>query len=397
MLVRTSTQSCFLLNSFVNGFAREFVLVQDKVESYVTMNECDVNKSSPIILVSQSGAYSWFISTQSMGAPARNRLRLAFCASGICLCYWFYGALQESLVSNSHLGATFLLVVQTVANVFIAIVWGKFNGRQSAKKESIYDLQHKLLFLTSSTYVFAMVASNEALRYVTYPTAVLAKSCKMIPTMLMGYLVEQQNYSLRQWTAAIFISFGIASFNLLRAQEVPKGDNGGSQLAGQPPDEYWKGMALLFASLCMDGFLGSFQGILKSRQRPPTANETMLFVNCYAFVLLLPMSIMSGQFSSGIALLKEDPRLLSVVMLLNGVVSIGQIFIFLTITWYSSLVCTTITTTRKFFTILFSVLHFGHRFSSFQWISVCMVFSGLYLSISSSGEKAPTNKQIKSD
>lgn len=332
-----------------------------------------------------------------MKATRRNQLRFAFCASGICLCYWFYGALQESLISKSHLGATFLLVIQTIANVFIAIVWGKFTGGEKDKKQSIYDLQHKLLFLTSSTYVFAMVASNEALNYVTYPTAVLAKSCKMIPTMLMGYLVERRNYSLRQWTSAFFISVGIASFNLLRVQEHPMGKEDASLSPDQAPDEYWKGMALLFTSLCMDGFLGSFQGILKSRKRPPTAHETMLFVNCYAFLLLLPMSILSGQFTSGIALLKNDPRLLSVVMLLNGVVSIGQIFIFLTITWYSSLVCTIITTTRKFFTILFSVVYFGHRFSAFQWVSVCMVFGGLNLSISSSGEEASTKKRIKSE
>eukprot|EP00980_Cylindrotheca_fusiformis_P008002 scaffold1706_cov116-Cylindrotheca_fusiformis.AAC.5 len=334
--------------------------------------------------------------TGRMKATTRNQLRFMFCASGICLCYGLYGVLQESLISNSHLGATFLLLVQTVANVIISIVWGLFNREGIDKKESVYDLQHMLLFVTSATYVFAMVASNEALQYVTYPTAVLAKSCKMIPTMVMGYLVERRDYSLRQWTAAVSISVGIASFNLLRIQ-VTQEEYEDSQLKGNSSDKYWKGMALLCISLFMDGFLGSFQGMLKSRKRPPTANETMLFVNVYAVSLLLPMSIMSGQFASGVALLSKDPKLLSVVMLQNGIVSIGQIFIFLTITWYSSLVCTTITTTRKFFTILFSVLYFGHRFSMFQWISVCMVFGGLYLSISTSGGKSSTEKPMKRD
>jgi drug/metabolite transporter (DMT)-like permease len=46
---------------------------------------------------------------------------------------------------------------------------------------------------------------------------------------------------------------------------------------------------------------------------------------------------------------------------------------------------------------LFSVVYFGHRFSTFQWVSVSMVFSGLYLSISSSGEEASTKTRIKSD
>jgi UDP-galactose transporter B1 len=113
---------------------------------------------------------------------------------------------------------------------------------------------------------------------------------------------------------------------------------------------------------------------------------------------MLPMSIASGQFNEGIQLLKGEPRLVSIVLLQNAIVAVGQIFIFLTITWYSSLVCTTITTTRKFFTILFSVLYFGHRFNMWQWVSVSMVFGGLYLSIVYRGEHVPAvEKQKKTD
>ncbi len=154
---------------------------------------------------------------------------------------------------------------------------------------------------------------------------------------------------------------------------------------------------LLFISLCMDGFLGAFQGILKRpdpkrQERPPTAVETMLYVNLYSLLFLVPMAVMSGQWDEGLHMLKSDEALRSAVAVLNAVVSIGQIFIFLTVTWYSSLVTTTITTTRKFFTILFSVLHFGHAFSIGQWTSVLMVFSGLYLSIAT-GSKPVVGKQ----
>jgi UDP-galactose transporter B1 len=44
-------------------------------------------------------------------------------------------------------------------------------------------------------------------------------------------------------------------------------------------------------------------------------------------------------------------------------------------------ICTTITTTRKFFTILLSVYKFGHVLSIWQWISVTLVFFGLYMEI----------------
>jgi len=321
-------------------------------------------------------------------------LRLAFCTSGICFAYWFYGFLQEKILSESDLGATFILVLQTVVNIIIALIWQRVEGSPPASVAG-QKLNHPLLSATSSTYVFAMVGSNEALRFVSYPTAVLAKSCKLIPTMVMGWAIEGRTYGFQQWVAALLISFGIAMFNLSRIKHDPTSIQHGNE------DEYWKGMALLALSLAMDGFLGVSQGFLKRQdtrgknERPPTAVETMLWVNAYALILLIPMAVADNQWNEGIKILTEDAFLLKSMILLNGVVGIGQIFIFLTITWYSSLICTTITTTRKFFTILFSVIHFGHRFSTWQWLSTGMVFSGLYLSIVA--DKVPKKDRPKQD
>ena len=66
---------------------------------------------------------------------------------------------------------------------------------------------------------------------------------------------------------------------------------------------------------------------------------------------------------------------------LNLSASLGQVFIFLTIHHFSPLTCTTVTTTRKFFTILLSVYKFGHVLDVWQWCSVGLVFGGLYLEI----------------
>lgn len=340
--------------------------------------------------------------TKREGSPSfldkhRNTLKLVTVASGICFSYWFYGFLQEKLITKSRLGATFILVIQTVTNILVASVWQRIetSSTASTSKKAI-GLNHPLLFVTSACYVFAMVGSNESLRFVPYPVAVLAKSCKLIPTMVMGSLIERRQYSTQQWMAAICISAGIALFNYSRMPQKQE-----QQSSSDEDNQYWKGMVLLCFSLCMDGFLGAFQGMLKrpgagpkeNRQRPPTAVETMLYINVYSLVLLIPLSVTTGQWGEGIRLLKDNEQLRMNIAILNGVVSIGQIFIFLSIAWYSSLVTTTITTTRKFFTILFSVLHFGHSFSMGQWTSVLLVFGGLYLSIAS-GNKSNVSKSL---
>jgi solute carrier family 35 (UDP-galactose transporter), member B1 len=357
--------------------------------------------------------------------------RLTICALGICVCYMYYGMIQESLLRRQKIGASFVLLTNCITNSVVARVWQSVDRwwfSSSALDEKKNDialsslpLHQPLLALTSLCYVTAMVCSNESLHYVTYPTAVLAKSCKLIPTMAMGVLVEHKIYEITQWLAALCITSGIVLFNF----------SGMNHTSHEEQESSLSGLALLSMSLLMDGFLGSCQGLLKQKKtltltipallsaklgreieiflRPPNAVETMLFVNLYAILYLIPLTIFNQQMPQGLAMLRGTVRssidaneegahrtLLLGLLVLNLTVAAGQIFIFLTIHWFSSLVCTTITTTRKFFTILFSIFYFGHHFTTLQWIATLLVFCGLYLGIVEQRTKQSKQQQLAS-
>lgn len=320
----------------------------------------------------------------------RGPLSLLVCAVGICSCYLYYGFLQERYFSGENrIGANFALVSQTATNSLVAMGWSQVEhvGSTYTKKQKAaskaFSLNHPLLLLTAFWYIGAMSTSNYSFQYVSYPTAVLAKSCKLIPTMVMSILIERKRYTFQEWLAAGCISCGIVLFNMSRLS------------TSSEKQDSTHGIVLLVISLCMDGFLGSCQGLLKrhdtkgGNQRPPTAMETMLYVNLYALLFLVPMAVASGEWSHGMARL---PDIYEGLMLLNAAAASGQIFIFLTLTWFSPLLCTTITTTRKFFTILLSVLHFGHVFSWTQWSAVGLVFGGLYTAIVSKAKGASSSK-----
>ncbi|GAX09701.1 hypothetical protein FisN_19Lh170 [Fistulifera solaris] len=301
--------------------------------------------------------------------------RLAFCATGICACYLYYGLLFENLFQPGEhaLGATFVLMTQSITNSMVAYGWKKFQDSSSVASSATREaLPHRFLFAATACYVTAMACSNEAVRYVSYPVAVLAKSCKLIPTMVVGQFVEGRLYSRTEWMAALSISAGIVVFHMTRMEEAIHHDD-------QPKPTATYGMLLLLVSLTMDGFLASCQNFLKKKRpnlRPPDAIETMLWMNLYAIIYLVPLTVMSGQL--------DMEALLSMwykIAALNMTVAAGQVFIFLTITWYSPVMTTTFTTTRKFFTILLSVWTYGHHFSTWQWLAVALVFTGLYLSI----------------
>mmetsp|Transcript_17773 Transcript_17773/g.30102 ORF Transcript_17773/g.30102 Transcript_17773/m.30102 type:complete len:90 (+) Transcript_17773:798-1067(+) len=52
---------------------------------------------------------------------------------------------------------------------------------------------------------------------------------------------------------------------------------------------------------------------------------------------------------------------------------LGQIFIFLTISLFDCYLLTIFTTTRKFFSVLYSNFMFGHNFDNMQWTGASIV------------------------
>lgn len=78
---------------------------------------------------------------------------------------------------------------------------------------------------------------------------------------------------------------------------------------------------------------------------------------------------------------QEHPEAASDILVYCLCGAVGQNFIFLTISRFGSLANTTITTTRKFVSIVVSSLISGNPLSPKHWASVVMVFSGLSLQI----------------
>ncbi|KAF1779354.1 UAA transporter [Phytophthora cactorum] len=202
----------------------------------------------------------------------------------------------------------------------------------------------------------AMLCSNEALKHVSFPTQALGKSCKMIPVMLMGVLIRRKKYTLRDYICVVVITTGIAH-------------------AERENSTY--GLLLLFLSLTLDGISGPKQEEIAHQLRP-SVHQQMLNTNIWAVVY----TALEGFFFC-----MENPAILNSVFYFSVCSALGQNFIYFTIQQFSALTCTTITTTRKFFTILFSVVWYGHELSLMSWLGVAVVFIGLGWELSSKYQK----------
>lgn len=293
-----------------------------------------------------------------------NEWKLLIAVIGIYSCYIVYGIYQEALYhfrskeGKKFTATFFFLLVQCLTNVLVAgvamLIWGGSKRRPPTMS----------FVVVGFSYIGAMLFSNEALKYVSYPTQALGKSCKMIPVMLFGFLIRGKKYTLIETLAVLFITAGINIFQ--------SGKSGGESSI--------YGLVLLFLSLVLDGVTGASQDKLQD-SFSLTTHELMFYLNFWAVVLLTVLSVATGQGIEGINYCVSNPEVVHFLVIASITSAGGQNFIFYTISNFNSLVLATITTTRKFFTILVSVFFFGHELKSSQWYGVAMVFLGLLLEL----------------
>lgn len=95
---------------------------------------------------------------------------------------------------------------------------------------------------------------------------------------------------------------------------------------------------------------------------------------------LLPFPIppsTENELTSAIGFLSRHPEALKNVLGFAACGAVGQLFIFYTLSRFSSLLLVTVTVTRKMLTMLLSVFWFGHSLSPGQWLGICLVFGGI--------------------
>ena len=299
-----------------------------------------------------------------------DKLKLLICAVGICASYSVYGYLQED-ITKSRYGldrqrfnfTTSMILIQCVINAIIALVAGVLRPDEAADKTPLH-----LFAFCALTYIVAMFSSNYSLRFVSYPTQVLGKSCKPIGVLFTSVVFFRRGYSLRKWILVSVIVMGVAAF----VWKEPV-----SEEASKPTTWGW-GEVLLFLSLVMDGLTGSQQDGMRTAHGTGSF-RMMLHMNLWSTLYLAIHMVYSGELLTFLHFVRLFPATLYKICLFGVCSAIGQLFIFTTVIHFGPLQCSIITTTRKFFNMLLSIFIFNHALLPRQWLATVVIFVALFL------------------
>lgn len=248
------------------------------------------------------------------------------------------------------------------------------------------DKTPKFYYISSSlTYLLAMVTSNMALRWVPYPTQVVGKSAKPIPVMILGVLIGNKRYDLKKYICIIMIVIGVALFMFKDGKKSSVNE-----------ETIGLGELLLFLSLSMDGLTGAIQDRMRAASAP-SGKQMMLGMNGWSTIMLTIPLIATGEFMEFVAFAAKYPYLWMNLGLLALTGALGQLFIFVMVSGFGPLSCSVVTTTRKFFTVLCSVILFGNVLAVRQWFGAVLVFAGLFADMMIGKKPQTTKKNVEKE
>jgi UDP-galactose transporter B1 len=197
---------------------------------------------------------------------------------------------------------------------------------------------------------------------------VIVKSCKMIPVMAVSVLWRKKVYPMEAYMRVSMVTAGIIMFTFFKKS---------SKMGGKAAQHRQiVGLLMALGSLIMDGFVGPTQEEIFSRYNSST-HQMMFYTNMWALVLLASAAVVTGEGHRALAFVGKYPKVLSKITQFGVLSATGQFFIFFLVRSFSALTLVTVTTTRKFFTVLASIIWFKHPLSVGQWFSVAIVFAGL--------------------
>lgn len=167
-----------------------------------------------------------------------------FLASGAVVSYLGFTATQESVFASAgpggfRRGGAVTLVTTLVYGVLA--FFERFRAGEHFTRKGAWRDYFVLAALTSS----GMYATNAALRYLNYTTRIVAKSSKVIPTMIIGTFLQGRRYGPNEYLAAVTLVLGIALFTMGDADARPSFDS--------------RGVALIVSALFLDSFAANFE------------------------------------------------------------------------------------------------------------------------------------------
>ncbi|KAK2883819.1 hypothetical protein QQF64_016391 [Cirrhinus molitorella] len=320
-------------------------------------------------------------------SSAQQAVKLIFCAAGLQVSYLTWGVLQERVMTRSY-GATevegsgerfkdsqFLVFMNRILALTVSGLWCVL-FKQPRHGAPMYKYS-----FASLSNILSSWCQYEALKYISFPTQVLAKASKVIPVMLMGKIVSRKSYEYWEYLTAVLISVGVSMFLL-------------SSSTSKHPSTVttFSGVVILGGYIVFDSFTSNWQDNLFKYKM--SSVQMMFGVNLFSCLFTVGSLLEQGAFFDSLAFMTRHSEFAFHAVLLSVCSACGQLFIFYTISQFGAAVFTIIMTLRQAIAILLSCFLYGHAVTLVGALGVAVVFLALFLRIYARSRVKKSSKRV---
>ena len=342
------------------GFRRERTALNRLVYACVADDALEYSKDATHSIGGEQD-----VSKESFSAAA---VRLGVCVLGIQVSYVLWGLLQERIMTKPYetgelfKSSKFLVFANRILAFFAAYTAMRITGEpvnRSSKGTPLYKFS-----FSSVSNIMSSVCQYEALKYVSFPTQVLAKSCKMVPVMLMGYVVSRRVHTAFEYLVALAVTCGVMIFKLYETNDAPVKN---TELYG---------IILIVGYMGTDSFTSNWQSKV-FKQYKVSSTAMMLYANLFSSAFTALSLLVTLEISHVYEYLLHNPTCTLHIFAMAICSAVGQLFIFYTVKTYGPLIFATIQTVRQFLSVIFSILFFAHPINGMMAFGICIVFAAL--------------------
>ncbi|KAL5604545.1 hypothetical protein BROUX41_002500 [Berkeleyomyces rouxiae] len=336
--------------------------------------------------------------------PDPGIVQLAVAVGGIYASFLTWAFLQERLTTTRHGPESapevfhypvFLNTIQSAFAAATGLVYLYLSTPRGRPVPAVVPSRGVLLplCLVAVTTALASPFGYASLAHIDYITFLLAKSCKLLPVMFLHITLFRKRYPLYKYLVVAAVTAGVAVFTIHSGSGKKKKHQGGDDGDRNAP---W-GILLLSINLLFDGLTNSVQDYIFTAHQPYTGPQMMAANNILSTVFTLSYLVFSpwlsgtglgeylnmqttgagGELADALGFMARHPGVWRDVLGFSMCGAVGQVFIFYTLSTFSSVLLVTVTVTRKMFTMILSVLAFGHHLTRMQWAGVGLVFGGI--------------------
>jgi len=303
----------------------------------------------------------------------QDGLQVIICSAGLLGSYSTWGYLQEKIMTTKYedsLGnkgqfhdSQFLVFVNRILAFAIALLVIVLR-RQPRHRAPLFKYSY-----CSLSNILSSWCQYEALKYISFPTQVLAKASKVIPVMLMGKVVSKKKYDYYEYVVALLISVGMVAF-LLGSDEGKKASSVTT----------FSGVVILVGYMVFDAFTSNWQGALFTEYKMSSI-QMMAGVNLFSCLFTSISLLQQGIFYSSLVFMSQYSSFVIDCVVLSICSAVGQLFIYHTISTFGPVIFVIIKTVRQVIAVVISCIKFHHPLAPIAILGILIIFSALFLRI----------------